>query len=79
MERSSASTRRRCPTRRASHIAPEADTTKCFIRLTDAAEIPANLAVSRTPFPVINAFLAFSALVVGIGGLPNRTIPRTAA
>jgi hypothetical protein len=42
-------------------------------RLTDAAEIPANLAASRTPFPVINAFLAFSALCEGMGGLPNRT------
>jgi hypothetical protein len=44
-----------------------------FNRLTEAAEIPASRASSRTPFPEVNPRFAFSNLLVLIGGLPNLT------
>ena len=48
-------------------------------RLTDAAEMPANRATCRTPMPAANSCLARISLALAIGGLPNRTMPRTAA
>ena len=50
-----------------------------FSLLTDAADMPASRAVCRTPLPAASAILAFSNLDLAIGGLPNRTMPRTAA
>jgi hypothetical protein len=45
--------------------------TPFFNLLTEAAEIPASLATSRTPFPAASPALAFSTLVTGMGGRPN--------
>jgi hypothetical protein len=38
---------------------------------TDAAEIPAILAIFRTPLPAAKPCLAFSTFGFAIGGLPN--------
>ena len=63
----------------ANNIAPDADTNEFFIRLTDAGEMPASCATCRMLFPATSPCLAFSTLVGGIGGLPNLTMPLTAA
>jgi hypothetical protein len=58
------------------HIAP--GKSPLFFNLLAAdADMPANLATSRTPFPLANPCLAAAALVTGMGGLPNLTRPFT--
>ena len=59
-----------CRTAAATHQLLRAATV-FFSLLTDAADIPANRAVCRTPFPAASAILAFSTLALAIGGRPN--------
>lgn len=68
---------RLCPPHHCGEEMDDADAD--FIRLTDAAEIPASRATWRTPLPATSPCLALSTLDAEIGGRPNRTDAARAA